>query len=93
MAICPNCKKEIYNLTEEHHNTETQKAYLNDEGEVETEYLDTFDEKDFKYFCPLCEYCIGDEDFDVQEFLENDELKKIIKDRLKDDSVKNKKTD
>ena len=87
MTKCPRCKEEIKKL--KLMVTKIQTIYFDGKYFDEDEYsypTDTIEE----WVCPECEKVldIGDES-EATEFLENDKLKFIVKNKLK--QIKNKK--
>ena len=74
MVKCPNCGKDITEVERDtsYTNARQIEIYKIENGEVISKVIDT----DFKYiiaesyYCPLCKTKIGDEDFNVYDFLE-----------------------
>ncbi len=87
MSICPKCKEEIDRLKLKI--VKHSVVYFDGKDFEEDEYLYPSD-TDEEWVCPECDEVLEiEDDGEATEFLENDELKKIVSEKLKRDKKEN----
>lgn len=84
MSICPKCKKEINELSYSKIKEINGSVSLdsNDELEFDEEYNIIEEQKEFNFSCPECDVVLFTDDEEAEDFLKNDELQQIVKEKI-----------
>ena len=85
MPKCPKCNVEIKSLIYSETKDIWGSASIDESGDMEfnEEYDICEEQKPYIYSCPECNKKLFDDDEEAEEFLKDDELQEIMKDKLK----------